>query len=331
MTLVSVEKLQKVFVCQGRRYVQSGRLFLNASGASIKGAFRGGVLSLFVYSDAVSKDRPAYIRLTVDGKTRRIKLSSGEHKLTKHLYEGEHTFEVTKLTESANNSFAVISVQTDGDFLPVKEESALKIEFIGDSITTGFGVLAPLNSYGEYKTKEQDVTKAFSYLTAKSLKAQYNIIAAGGWGVFKSKYSPYAIPDFYDNVDLLRNTEKYDHSDFCPDLFVVALGTNDESYLADLPEDVRAEERAEVKRHFVAFVQKLLANNKPVVLVYGFFDYPDLKTLTEEVWREIDSPLLSTLEVKSDVSLSDVRAGHPGKRCHRLAAGRLTKVIRTLL
>ena len=329
--VVSVSDLQKVFVCQGRRYVQNGRLFLNASGASLKGAFQGSVLRLFVYSDAVSKDRPAYIRLTLDGATRRILLKEGERVLTKRLTQGEHTFEVIKLTESANNSFGVMKVETDGAFLPLKDDSSLNIEFIGDSITTGFGVLAPINSYGEYKTKEQDVTKAFSYLTAKALNANYSVIAAGGWGVCKSKYSPYAIPDYYDHVDLLRNTEKYDDPNFCPDVFVVALGTNDESYLADLSEPVKGMERAVIRGAFVAFIKKLLAKNKPVVLVYGFFDYPDLKTLTEEVWQEVDSPFLSTLEVKSDVSLNDVRAGHPGKRCHKLAAQRLVKALRTLL
>lgn len=329
MRIFADEAQNRLFV-QGWRYVQDGRLFLNASGASFKGLFRGTTLVLSLQSDAVSADRPAYVRLTLDGKTRRVKLTPGEHVLTRRFDVGEHTFEVIKLTESANNSMAFVCAETDGEFLPYKETPALKMEFIGDSITTGFGVLSR-EKYGEYKTSEQDVTKAFSYLTAKALNAEYSVVAAGGWGACKSKYSPYAVPDFYDNVDLLRNTEKYDHSAFVPDLFVVALGTNDMSYLADLSEPKRGEERAVIKRAFASFVKKLLANNKPVVLVYGFFDYPDLKTLTEEIWREIDSPLLSTLEVKSAWSLDDVCAGHPGRTCHALAAKRLVKAVRSLL
>ena len=67
------------------------------------------------------------------------------------------------------------------------------------------------------------------------------------------------------------------------------------------------------------------------MLVYGFFDYPDLGVMTEEVWREIESPLLSTLEVQSAASLGDIRAGHPGKRTHLSASKRLIKLIRKVL
>ena len=328
--ILTANEIEKYFFCQGRRYAEGGRLFFNASGASFKGCFEGARLSFDLFSDVAERDRNAYIRLTVDGKTRRIRLPVGQKTLTVTLPQGKHFFELIKLTETANNSLGVASVTTDGAFLPYKEQKNLKIEFIGDSITTGFGVLCK-ETYGEYKTKEQDVTKAFSYLTAKALSAEYQVIAAGGWPIYKSKYADCSIPDFYDNIDLTRNTQKYDHSAFVPDVVVVALGTNDESYLADLSEPKRGEERAEVKRRFAAFVSKLLRYEKPVILVYGFLDYPDLKTLTEEVWRETDSPLLSTLEVQSASSLDSIRAGHPGKKCHRFAAERLTKAIRALL
>ena len=177
--MISVEgrSLERVFLCQGRRYAEGGRLFLNGSGASLQGAFHGEKLTLFLFSEPISAGRNAYVRLTVDGRTERIRLPKGEKRITRDFPKGEkritrdfprgeHLFEIIKLTESANNSLAVEKVETDGRFLPPKEESALKIEFIGDSITTGFGVLSR-ETYGEYKTKEQDVTEAFPYLTAK--------------------------------------------------------------------------------------------------------------------------------------------------------------------
>lgn len=327
--IVRANEFDAYFFCQGRRYAEGGRLFFNHCGASFKGVFEGTKLSFDLFSDAAERGRNAYVRLTVDGKTRRIRLPIGQKTLTVTLPQGKHDFELIKLTETANNSLGVAYLETDGKFLPYKEQTKLKIEFIGDSISTGFGVLAK-EVYGEYKTKEQDVTKAFPYLTVRALSAEYRVIAAGGWGILKSKYSPYAIPDFYDNIDLLRNRRKYD-GDFVPDLFVVTLGTNDFSYLSDLSEEKRKTERAEVKAAFIAFLQRLLTRNKPVVLVYGFFEYPDLGAMTEEVWREMDSPLLSTLEVQSANVLNDVRAGHPGKRCHRLAARRLAKAIQALI
>ena len=325
--ILGIGEIEKYCFCQGRRYVENRRLFFNHSGASFKGLFRGKSLTLRLFSEPISAGRNAYIRLTADGRTKRIRLPKGEKSISLSFPEGDHTFEVIKLTETANNTLGFLSAETDGAFLPVSEKKAIKIEFIGDSITTGFGVLAK-EMYGEYQTKEQDVTKAFPHLVSRALDAEYRVIAAGGWPIYKSKYAPFAIPDFYDNVDLTRNTDKWDENAFSPDLFVVTLGTNDFSYLADLTEEERRSERAEVKAHFIAFLRRLLRRNIPIVLVYGFFDYPDLGVMTEEVRRELGSPLLTTLEVQSAASLGDVRSGHPGKRTHRLAAKKLVPLIR---
>ena len=328
--IVRAEQAELFLICQGRRYAESGRLFFNPSGAGFKGRFRGKALSLALFSEPIEKGRNAYIRLTLDGRTRRSRLPHGEKTLSLALSEGEHSFEVVKLTESQNNSLALVRAETEGFFLPQEDTRTLSVEFIGDSITAGFGVLAK-SPCGEYKTSEQDVTKAFPHLVSRALGARYHIVAAGGWPIWRSKYSPYAIPDFYDHVDLLRNADKWDFSRFRPDVIVVTLGTNDYSYLADLPEEERRKGRAEVKTHFLAFIRRLLKQGVPVVLVYGFFDYPDLGVMTEEVAREIGSDRISTLEVRSARSLDDVCAGHPGKKTHRLAASRLTRVIRDLL
>jgi len=328
--LVTAAEIEKCFHCQGRRYAEGGRLFFNPSGASIKGLFRGSLLTITLLAEPIEKGRNAYIRLSLDGRMRRIRLPAKEKSLKFSVREGEHSFEIIKLTESQNNFLGISRVETDGEFLPVREKKSLKIEFIGDSITTGFGVLSH-ERYGDYQTAEQDVTKAFPHLVASALNAEYHLVAAGGWGICRSKYSEHSIPDFYGNVDLLRNTDKWDKKRFSPDLFVVTLGTNDFSYLADLSEEERLRERTEVKAHFIAFLEELLREKKPIILLYGFFDYPDLGVMTEEVWREISSPLLSTLEVRSASSLDDIRAGHPGRRTHRLAARRLLRCIRSVL
>ncbi|MBP5404863.1 MAG: hypothetical protein J6Y74_02835 [Clostridia bacterium] len=326
-----VAAFEERFTLQGRRYVRDGRLFLNASGASLFGRFRGRKLSFLLWSDYAEKGRNAYVRLTVDGKTKRYRLPRGEKTLVVSLSQGTHAFEIVKLTESTNNAFALASVETDGVFLPKEEKAGLKLEFIGDSVTTGFGVLAK-ETYGEYKTKEQDFTKAFPYLTAKALGAAYCVTAAGGWPIYKSKYAPYAIPDFYENVDLLRNETKWDFSSYTPDIVVVTLGTNDFSYLADLSAEKEKEERAEVRKHFLAFIKRLLAlyPEAKIVLFYGFFEYAGLGELTKAAVRELASPRVTCLETPSAASQDDVRAGHPGKKTHSLAAKRLLEHIKNL-
>ncbi len=328
MTEIKSIRLDKIFKCEGRRYVKNGRLFLNASGALLKGRFRGESLSLTLFSEPTVKGRNAYIRLTMDGARRRVRLPVGEKVLSFTFPAGEHTFELIKLNESESNSLALISATTDGDFLPVIEEERPRIEFIGDSITTGFGVRAK-RADEEYTTATQDVTLAYSYSTARALGAEMEITAASGWGMYKSKYAEHALPDFYGNVDLTRNREKYDFS-FRPDVIVLALGTNDFSYLADLAGEKREKEYAALTRKSVAFIKKLL-KRAPVVWVYGFSGSESQKGLPafiEEVWRETECSNFYTLQVKDSHSLNDICAGHPGKRTHRLAAERLVRFIK---
>ena len=323
---------EKYFLIEGRRYVRDGRLFLNHSGASLQGVFTGESLFLDVSSEAAEKGRNAYIRVTIDGRTRRVRLPIGEKTLRYTLPAGKHAFEVIKLTETANNTFAIGAVEADGDFEKPQDDHTLRIEFIGDSISTGFGVLAP-HAVGEYKTKEQDVTKAFPYLVSRALNASYNVIAAGGWPVYKSKYADSAIPDYYDNVDLVRVKEPWDFASFVPDVTVVTLGTNDHSYLSELTGDTLRAELAETKRRAVRFLRHIrdLYPETHIVLFYGFYPYPSIETVTREVAAELGDPRLTLLSTPSAHSLEDVRAGHPGKRTHRIAAKRLTKHIKGIL
>ena len=326
---LGVSEFDTYFLFQGRRYAKGERLFLNHSGASVLGKFKGTELVLRVFSEFSLSDRNAYIRVTMDGKTRRVRLPKGEKTIAVRAEEGAHVFEVVKLTESANNSFALFSAETDGAFLPQEKTPALKIEFIGDSITTGFGTLAPFGN-GEYKTKEQDVTKAFSYLTAKALGADYNVIAAGGWPIYKSVYSDHSIPEIYENVDFFRNEEKWDFSSFVPDVVVITLGTNDFSYLSEFSGEKREAEKEKVTEIFTEFIKRVAEKNEraKIILLCGFFEKPELLPLTIEAKERVGSPRVSVLETPSAASMSDVRAGHPGRICHRIAARRLVEAIK---
>ena len=331
--ILSASEIEKYCFCQGRRYVEDGRLFLNPSGASLKGLFRGECLKIALRGDPAQEGRNTYIRLTFDGRSRRIRLPLKEKVIALSAPMGEHLFEIVKLSESQSNALSVSSVVTDGDFLPYREQKPLKIEFVGDSITTGFGVRAK-RADEEYTTATQDVTLSYAYLTARALNAEMHVVAASGWGVYKSKYAEQAIPDYYGNVDLTRNAAPWDFSLFRPDLIVVALGTNDFSYLGDLSPEKRAEEKAALKKTYVAFLRSLLRQDAKVILCYGFSGseaQAELPALAHEIWRDIDSPDFYTLQVKDAHSLSDIRAGHPGRKTHRLAAKKLVACIKSIL
>lgn len=107
----------------------------------------------------------------------------------------------------------------------------LKMEFIGNSITCGYG------------TEEDDPHKGFSfdtenhilsyaYLTARALDADFNVVARSGIGMYRNyngpkEGSPNAMPAEYDYTMLYNHDHKWDFSSFQPDIVCINLGTND--------------------------------------------------------------------------------------------------------
>ena len=110
-------------------------------------------------------------------------------------------------------------------FLP-PEKKRLKLEFLGDSITAGYGVLAD-ESKMEYTTYEQDSTKTYAYLTAKALDAEIRTICISGEGICHSCGEHVGNPfiKFFNRTT--RCKDGYEPDDYVPDVFVVNGGTND--------------------------------------------------------------------------------------------------------
>ena len=146
--------------------------------------------------------------------------------------------ELQAMSEDDDCHVFVRGFRCDGEFLPVKEFK-YKIEFIGDSITSGEGG----SGAGEEMTWNSFCFNAvdnYAYMAAKELGAVYNCISQSGWGVFCSweGNEQQAIPLYYEQVCGLLNgernkqlgaMEKWDFQKFQPDVIVVNLGTNDGS------------------------------------------------------------------------------------------------------
>lgn len=104
-------------------------------------------------------------------------------------FDEEAVIRVIKLSESAYSSVGVgnISVNAKRDIKPTAEKP-LKIEFIGDSITAGYGIDEE-NRYSSFSTSTENFTKTYAYLAAKELDAQYSAVAYSGYGVLSGSTS----------------------------------------------------------------------------------------------------------------------------------------------
>ena len=196
-----------------------GTVALNLTVNSIKNtdATYGG-LYFTVIVDGVKKDR-AECRITETGSVQLV--------LAEDLPAGNHTFEVYRQTEHRGAEVGINSIVMNGSFNEKPEDNRLYIEFIGDSISTGYGALGVSGDDQADSPLWQDATAAYPYLTAKALGADFSDVCWSGLGC-KYGYQSLTMQTVYTaqryNYD---NTTQYDFTKRQPDVVVIALGTND--------------------------------------------------------------------------------------------------------
>lgn len=146
--------------------------------------------------------------------------------------------ELQAMSEDDKCHVLVKGLRTDGEFLPVKEPS-LRLEFIGDSITSGEG------SYGasedtEWLAMYMSSSRHYANIIEKAMNADARVISQGGWGIYTGWDNDvrHNIPSIYTPVcglatgefnEKLGASREYDFSSWVPDAIIVNLGTNDAS------------------------------------------------------------------------------------------------------
>lgn len=116
----------------------------------------------------------------------------------------------------------------DPPYQPVR-----KIEFIGDSMTCGYGV-ETTNAEEKYSDETENHYYTYAALTARALKAQHSVVARSGIGVYRNYSGPKTgnadcMPRIYDRTLFGVDSLKWDFSTYVPDVICVNLGTNDVS------------------------------------------------------------------------------------------------------
>ena len=102
--------------------------------------------------------------------------------ILKNVPEGTHTVRLVKATGYTLANVELKNVYLTGtvaDTAPAAKD--LFIEFVGDSISCGWGVVG--NYDGAYTA--QDATLAYPYLVAGALDADYSVVALSGQGIIK--------------------------------------------------------------------------------------------------------------------------------------------------
>ncbi len=270
--------------------------------------------------------------------------------------------DVQPMSEDINCYMQIHRAKFDGEFLPI-EDKLYKIEFIGDSITSGEGAIGA-------KEEEDWIPMFFSALnnytamTAEALNAEYRVISQSGWGVLTSwNNNPHEnIPEYYEKVCGVLKGEKNkklgalkenDFSLWKPDIIVVNLGTNDvgafnypewkdeitgEIYKRRLNDDGSFnEEDIEVfERAAENFIVKLRKYNKKahIIWVYGMLGLklmPYIYHAVDSYVKSTNDRMISVFQLPNTTSETVGARSHPGLLAHEKASRELTEYIKEIL
>jgi lysophospholipase L1-like esterase len=205
------------------------------SGSSITVRFRGTKAAVKLHqSDPDPMFGPNYISATLDGQPipRFVLGSADSYSLAATVAAGQdHELTVVKESEAAVGTVTFNGFDFgDGSMILPSRAVTRRIEFIGDSITCGYGVLAANGDpmCGSFSQVEQ-VTKTFAADAANALGAQPTFIAFSGKGVYRNydATTDLTMKDLYGLTSPLAAGDFDFTSAPQPDAVVVNLGTND--------------------------------------------------------------------------------------------------------
>ena len=211
----------------GRSETSETGLLLPWSNSGIEFSFRGNRAEIRFADYAGAA--PVYVKVFTDKREMRCGLYGLADKLLVDFdRDAVHTVKVLRISEGAV-PLVFRNVRVYGktpEFLLPPAEKPFKLEFLGDSITAGFGDMASADK-NEYDTYEQDSTETYAYHTAKHLDAEIRTVCMSGQGVWHSCGDQVGVR-FEEMFDMVTwGKTGYDHTLWQPDVMVLNCGTND--------------------------------------------------------------------------------------------------------
>ena len=270
----------------------------------------------------------------------------------------------------ADNLLQIEAVITDGCFEKV-DEPRLRIEFVGDSITSGEGCMGPVCEQ-DWNSACFDAINNYAYMTAGMLGADYESFSQSGYGFMWSWYGNHkeSMPLFYDQIcglvpigkaSELDAHDSHDFSAFSADVVVVNLGTNDAGAYSDTSHECaknmdfnnthHLNEKGEIpsddilamKNGAKLFLKKIREKRPDAVIiwVYGML-LQDSDSINEQMPRLLSEAVAEYSGQENDSKVYyhqlpptlDGEYGsrsHPGVIAHQRAADSLVKIIKSVL
>lgn len=220
-----------------------------------------------------------------------------------------------------------------------------RMEVIGDSITCGYGNEGVLNK-DTFTTSQENPEEAYAVLTANALNADYQLVAWSGIGVITNwvpedvnePLEEILMPELYPYRDrrlcerLGLSLAEWDAAQYEPELVVLHLGTNDDSYVRKIPE-----RQAYFAEKYYAFLEEIHRKNPQAAILctLGVLG----QNLCEEEEKQMARFAVAHPDVKTAYlvlpeqdEVDGIGADfHPSKRTHQKTAALLTQKIKEFM
>ena len=290
------------------------------------------------------------IQVIPEEPTLRVTLRERETRITLFESEVEKTVcvRVMKFSEAAFGYAGLKLLEIDGMVVSTSSttestaKTPLKLEFIGDSITCGYGIEGVWEK-DTFTTQQERPDKAYAFLTAKALGAEVQLCSWSGIGLISNYVDPETVnlPDthwlmqanwpYTDKWLSLRlglEPEVWDGSRYEPDIVVIHLGTNDISWVRGM-EERRLEYTAQL-RQLIEAVHRRSPKAKIVCClgIMGEALNDSVKEAVELFKKDFPKVCAEFLPFTQQLEADGIGADwHPSALTHKKAAEKLISLI----
>jgi lysophospholipase L1-like esterase len=339
----------------GRTYadMENKVVWCALSGSGVEFTVTAPNLSVTILGDNAATsgnpDTQARIGIYVDGERMVDDMIDAKEK-SFVIFEGDEPREalvsIVKLSESANSTFGIAGFTFDGeDTIAPTADKDLLIEFIGDSITCGYGVDDEVKEH-HFSTTTEDVTKTYAYKTVQALNADYSMVCYSGYGIISGytgngeKNENQTLPQHYDKVGFSYDTFggvqvsslTWDFSTRQPDVIVINLGTNDDSYCKS-----DNEKKQDFTDNYLLFLKQVREKNPDAKILCAFGVQGDnmfkpTESAVAAYTAETGDSNIDLLHMKpQDGSTGYAADWHPTEATHERTAADVTAKIKEML
>jgi lysophospholipase L1-like esterase len=302
---------------------------------SIEAAFEGTSLAILL------QDGQNSYNVTVDGQESVLHTRPGENRyvVAEGLSDGRHTFRMIKRTETFFGTPVFLGFELDAgrDLASLPSAPDRRIEFVGDSITAGYGSegKSPTCSFS---AATENVELTYAAMAAEELEAGYTIVAVSGVGIVRNfntanKMSPGTMLTYYDLTTTDKDSEEWDFNRWVPDAVVINLGTNDfstaphpagEVFLQGYTELIIKVRNRYPDAHIFAMAGPIMVDPAEGTI----------RSVVTQMREILDDDRVHFVKIENNLELSAVDYGcdwHPNGSGHRKIAEQLIPRIREVM